>query len=228
MNISRQEGFRLDLRANQKERTRAAIVDAAMALLREGMTPSVPAAAEKARVSRATAYRYFPTQEALLTEVLSITPITEPVEQAVREFAAEDPEQRLVRLLDLFNGIVVAHEGQYRAALRVYLDTWFKARNADREANGPPVRAGRRMRWLDETLAPLRPRLSRAAWRRLRAGLALTLGIDSIVIMKDVCGLKNDEALAALRWAAVTMLRAATAADGRASEETSRDGESQA
>ena len=52
-----------DLRANQKERTRAALVDAAKALVRAGAPPTVAEAAERARVSRATAYRYFPTQD---------------------------------------------------------------------------------------------------------------------------------------------------------------------
>ncbi len=40
------------------------------------------------------------------------------------------------------------------------------------------------------------------------AALALTLGIDSIVVMKDVCRLDDDEALAVLRWAATVLLRA--------------------
>ena len=64
-----------DPRANQKARTRAAIVDAAERLRKtEGETPTVARAAEEAGVSRATAYRYFPTQEALLVEVAYLTP----------------------------------------------------------------------------------------------------------------------------------------------------------
>ena len=35
-----------------------------------------------------------------------------------------------------------------------------------------------------------------------------TLGIDAIVVMKDVCRLDDDEALAVLRWAATVLLRA--------------------
>jgi AcrR family transcriptional regulator len=51
-----------DPRANQKSRTREAIIDGALELMAEGTMPTVVAAAERAKVSRATAYRYFPTQ----------------------------------------------------------------------------------------------------------------------------------------------------------------------
>ena len=56
-------------RVNQKARTRAAIVDAAQALRSASGRPTVAEAADAAKVSRATAYRYFPTQEALQVEL---------------------------------------------------------------------------------------------------------------------------------------------------------------
>jgi AcrR family transcriptional regulator len=51
---------------NQKRRTRAALVEAAQRLLDQGRTPTVADVADEALVSRATAYRYFPSQEHLL------------------------------------------------------------------------------------------------------------------------------------------------------------------
>ena len=78
------------------------------------------------RVSRATAYRYFPTQESLLIEVTDVTPMVASVEDLLKELAAADglsAEERLGRLLDTFNPIVVAEEVPLRTALRVYLDT---------------------------------------------------------------------------------------------------------
>jgi AcrR family transcriptional regulator len=200
--ISRQA----DSRKNQKERTRAAIVEAALGLLRDGVTPTVSSAAEAAKVSRATAYRYFPSQESLFSEVMSITPSLEPVEAAVKNMSSQDPQERLASLLGLFNPIVIANESEYRAALRVYLETWFESRG---RGNGPiaKVRAGRRMRWLEEILRPLLKSLSAPLRRRLKNALALTLGIDSIVIMKDVCGLEDKEALDVLQWTASIILQ---------------------
>ncbi len=54
-------------RDKQKRRTRAAILTAVRELIRQGQIPSVADAADAADVSRRTAYRYFPTQEQLLT-----------------------------------------------------------------------------------------------------------------------------------------------------------------
>ncbi len=195
-----------DPRANQKARTRAAIVEAARQLHRQGITPTVARAAEQARVSRATAYRYFPTQEALIVEVTDITPRVVEVEKLVESLTTEDVERRLLLLLDTFGQIVLAEEAKFRMALRVYQDTWLR-RHRKNDNNAPAVREGRRMRWLDKVLEPLHD-LPEEQKRRLRAALALTMGIDSIAIMKDVCGLEDHEALAVLRWAATVLLRA--------------------
>jgi AcrR family transcriptional regulator len=195
-----------DPRANQKERTRKALVDAAKDLARGGAAPTVAEAAEHARVSRATAYRYFPTQESLLVEVSDVTPMVEPIEDMLRKLSGDDAEARLSQLVDTFMPIVVAEEVPLRAALRVYLDTWLEARRRGEIA--PKVREGRRTRWLDTALEPVRKKLPKAEWRRLRAALSLTLSIDALVVMKDVALLDDEEALAVLRWAALTLLRA--------------------
>jgi len=196
-----------DPRANQKERTRAAIVEAAGRLVREGKAPSVAEAAAAAKVSRATAYRYFPTPESLHVEVAGITPVFAPVEEVVRGLDGDDVEARLTKFLDAFFGVSFAEEARMRIALKVYLETWF----ASQHANGamPAVREGRRMRMLEQVLAPARPGLSDAQWNRLKAALALTSGPDAMVVMKDVCRLDNDEALDVLQWAARALLKEA-------------------
>ena len=196
-----------DPRANQKERTRQAIVEAARQLQRQGVEPSVARAAEAARVSRATAYRYFPTQDALLLEVEGIMPLTAPIEELVANLSSADAETRLLALLDALNRMVIAEETRMRRALFVYQDTWLRG-HRDGNSNATAVREGRRMRWLDDVLEPLRD-LPDDQYRRLRAALALTLGADSIVIMKDVCALDDDAALDVLRWSATALLRAA-------------------
>src|SRR5690242_5629770 len=106
MNTSRQE----DIRANQKERTRSAIVAAAAEQFRRGTRPTVAEAAAAARVSKATAYRYFPTQEALLIEVAEIAPATQPVEDLLAALPGGAVEERLLMLLDAFVRIALAEE----------------------------------------------------------------------------------------------------------------------
>ena len=210
--IRRQE----DPRANQKRRTRAAIVEAAGRLRDDdGEIPTVARAAGAAGVSRATAYRYFPTQEALVLELSDVTPKVASVEAVLESLEGTDVEQRLLALVDAFNPIAVAEETHFRRAIWVAQDTWLRS---DRNAEEPPaVREGRRMRWLDRALEPLDD-MPEDRRRRLQAALALTLGMDSLTIMKDVCGLDDVEALTVLRWSAKALLRAGLEQDASAPE----------
>jgi AcrR family transcriptional regulator len=195
-----------DPRANQKARTRAAIIAAAQELQRQGTEPTIEQAAEQARVSRATAYRYFPTKEALLVELSNMVPDAAHVDALLANPAADDIEERLLLLIDTFDGIVLAEEEHFRTFTRVAMDTWLRShRNGD---DAPVVREGRRMRWLETVLAPLDELLPERK-RLLQAALALTLGAEAIITMKDVCRLDNDETLAVLRWAATALLRGA-------------------
>jgi AcrR family transcriptional regulator len=196
-----------DPRANQKARTRAAIVEAAGKLIGEGKAPSVAEAAEAARVSRATAYRYFPTPEALHIEVAGITPAFEPVERVVDALEGSDAEARLATFVEAFYRIAFTEESRMRLALKVYLDTWFASQGD--EGGMPAVREGRRMRMLDRALEPARNSLSAEQWQRLKAALALTVGADAMVVMKDVCRLDDGAAHDVLQWAARALLQAA-------------------
>jgi AcrR family transcriptional regulator len=204
MAVSRQA----DPRANQKQRTRTAILDAAVDLLRDGTMPTVATAAENAKVSRATAYRYFPTQAALGEALASADPMLATVDRAVEQLATDDPEQRLLQLLDTYNPIVIADEVHMRTVLAILQQNWVKTSRGD-DADSPPyARSNTRIRWLDEALAPA-THLPQQTRQRLRAALALTLGIESIIVMKDVCELQDEDALTVLRWAATALLRAA-------------------
>jgi AcrR family transcriptional regulator len=207
MPVQRQAGSAETGRVNQKRRTRAAVVAAAKELLQQGITPTVPQAAELALVSRTTAYRYFPTQEALLLEVavnIDVDEIEDLVAQAVD---AEHAPERVVEVLQLLNRHVLDEEVQYRTTMRLYLDQWLTAVAEGDEA--PIVREGRRRRWFAESLAPLRAGLPKKDVDRLIAALSLTGGIEAISVLRDVCQLERDEALAVTEWAARALLDAA-------------------
>jgi len=195
-----------DPRANQKHRTRSAIVDAAITLLRKGTRPTVTEAATVAKVSRATAYRYFPTQESLLVEAAAIGPV-DVIEQLLDSQTEPDGAARLLQLQAAFNELVVTEESAMRLALRAYLDAWFAAR--EHGETMPDVREGRRTRWIATALGAELRALPADLRRNLQAALALTLGIESLIVMKDVCRLSDEEARAALRWMADTLLGAA-------------------
>ena len=204
MTVSRQD---VRINHNQRNRTRAAIIEAATALLREGRPPTVAEAAERALVSRATAYRYFPTQESLLLDVANVEALLEPVEDLVASFPTDDAEQRLAALADTFTQAMLSDEALIRTGERIYMDTWLANQS---DGNHTPVRAGRRMRYIDEALRPLGDRLDEPARKRLRCALALALGTHAVIAMKDSAGLDDDEEIVAtLEWAASALLRTA-------------------
>jgi AcrR family transcriptional regulator len=200
---------RADPRSNQKLRTRGAIVAAGIELMREGRLPAVAEAAAAAKVSRATAYRYFPTAESFHIEIAGVSPAFAPIEQLLDAGLTGDAAGRLSFLIDSFNTIAFAEQARMRMALKVYLDTWLAGQRSDKPV--PRVREGRRMRWLDQVLEPVAAQLPPARLKRLRAALALTLGADAMVVMKDVCGLDEAEAGAVLDWAAQALLAAGLA-----------------
>jgi AcrR family transcriptional regulator len=204
MTVSRQD---VRINHNQRKRTRAAIIEAATALLREGRSPTVAEAAERALVSRATAYRYFPTQESLLLDVINVEALLKPVEDLVASFPTDDAAQRVAALVRTMTPAMLSDEALIRTGERVYQDTWL-ANQPD--GNHTPVRAGRRMRYIDEALRPLGDRLGEPARKRLRCALALALGTHAVIAMKDSAGLDDDdEIVATLEWAAGALLRTA-------------------
>jgi AcrR family transcriptional regulator len=206
MPVPRQDPSLETGRANQKRRTRAAIVEAARRLLDQGTTPTVADAAAAALVSRTTAYRYFPTQEALLVEVAMEVDVDDIERLVSSEVDRDSAPARALAVLDLFNRHVYAAEAQYRTALRLYLDLWLQAAAEGNDA--PLLREGRRRRWLEQSLAPLRSTVTKAAWERLINGLCLLSGPEALAVLRDVCQLDGDQARKITGWAAETLIRA--------------------
>lgn len=96
-----------------------------------------------------------------------------------------------------------------RTALRSYLDMWFDARRHGEVTQ--PAREGRRRRWIERAVGEGVAGLEPAAQRRLKAALALTIGIEPLIVMKDVCALGDAEARDVLHWAAHALLQQALA-----------------
>ena len=96
-------------RVNQKRRTRAALVQAARELLEQGRTPTIADVADEALVSRATAYRYFPSQEHLLLDVVLERSIDE-IDRAVAAAAGSaDAAARIEGLVSAIQEEIAAN-----------------------------------------------------------------------------------------------------------------------
>jgi AcrR family transcriptional regulator len=209
---SQEPSFDSSGRVNQKRRTRNAIVAAARAILDRGESPTVAQAAEEALVSRTTAYRYFPTQESLLLELSITVSLAEIDELLARPLDGSTPEDRLLELVDVFNRHVSANEVFHRTAQRLYMDTWLAAERAG-EGHDYQLRQGRRRQWISAALAPLRDSIPTADFQRLEAALCLTTGGEAFTVLRDVCQLDPDQAVAVAHWAAKAILGAGIRAE---------------
>lgn len=190
-------GYELNGRVAQKRRTRDALIDAARQLIADGgAVPTVEAAAEAASISRTTAYRYFPSQRALLVAAHPET----VRESLLPDDAPDDVTARLELAIDALTKTVVATEPQARTMLRLSLE-------ADPEQRSQlALRQGRAITWIEEALAPLQPGMSAAEVHRLAIAIRSATGIEALVWLTDVAGMSREDATQLMRWSATAML----------------------
>lgn len=194
-------GYELNGRTAQKRRTREALIAAARQLVAQGLAPTVEAAAQAASISRTTAYRYFPSQRALLAAAHP--------ETAAQSLLPDDPPADVAARLDLvvaaFTRMIVDTEAQQRTMLRLSLEA------GPAERSELPLRQGRAIKWIEEALEPLRPQMSVSEVHWLAIAIRSTSGIEALAWLTDVAGLSRDEATELMRWSARALLDAALA-----------------
>jgi len=187
-----------------RARTRRLMLATASRLMQAGAIPSVSEVAEAAEVSRATAYRYFPSQAALVEAVVdeALGPILDWTSTSA------DAAERVEDLLRTSLPRLDAFEATFKAALKLSLDEW-----AERRAGAPPAtpqfRRGHRIVLLREALRPLQSELPAAEIDRLAQALSLIFGVEALVVLKDMWSLDGEAAAEVATWAAATLVRAA-------------------
>lgn len=199
-------------RTNQKKRTRKDLLEAASRLLKQGMKPTLEEIAEEAMVSRATAYRYFPSVETLLLEA----PLDLGVPGAAELFADADPDNamsRLERVDDLFQDLLLDNETH----MRLFLASSLTAL-AGSDADALPIRQNRRSPLIEAALAPVRGQLSPEAFDLLSKTLAVIIATEGMIVFRDVLQAEADEARRVKRWAIRALVEAALS-DSRSSRD---------
>ncbi len=180
------------------------LLDTAMALIRSaGHLPSVAEVAVHSRVSRATAYRYFPSRTALINAVMERSLGT------VRSFSSQHPDGR-ERVHDLFRQTFPRFkefEPQLRAAAQLSLEQWALERAG--LLDEPPYRRGHRVGILERALAPFASVIPAPLLQRLHHALSVVYGIEPYVILKDIWGLPDREVERIALWIADALMDAA-------------------
>jgi AcrR family transcriptional regulator len=175
-------------------------------LLREGKPPSMQEAADRALVSIATAYRYFPSAEDLWWEASADAESYQPIltTAAARiDAAGTAPLDRMEALIRTAAFHMFDEQVTYRQSAKAALDQWF--RQADKpEHERWPIRKGRRNDLIALVIEPLRGELPAKDVDRIARALGVVFGTDAMIALLDGVGLSVSEAkktlLDASRW----------------------------
>ena len=196
-------------RANQRKRTRAAIVAATMDLLAEGPEPSMSEIADAAQVSRRTLYLHFPSLDQLLVDAavgaLSQHAVDEAIESA--DPGGTDADTRVAAMIGALADQAAATLPLGRRLIRLTID----APPAEDGDDGRPRRGYRRVGWIEQALAPLHDRLGDDGFERLVSGLAMVVGWEALIVLGDVRGLDAGQQQDTTLWAARALIAAALA-----------------
>lgn len=180
------------------------MLETAIKLMQAGATPSVSEVAEAAGVSRATAYRYFPSQAALVSAVVdeALGPI---LTWTTKE---DDPLRRVSGLLSIGLPRIEEFEATFKAALKLSLDQWAR-RRAGTLGDEPQFKRGHRADLLKQALKPLEGKLSGQKIDRLAQALSLVFGVEALIALKDIWGLDSQEMQSVAQWTSWALVRAA-------------------
>jgi AcrR family transcriptional regulator len=189
---------------NARGRTFRLLMDEALGLVRRGRIPSVAEVAQSAGVSRATAYRYFPTRSKLIGALVAeaLAPVREHVPRE-----GDDGIARLHVLIEKTYPRFRKYEPHMRAALQLALEHQALERAGLLEKE--PFRRGQRREILKLATEPLKKALPPAAYERLLNALAVVYGIEPFIVLKDICGASDKETEAVVRWMMDALVAAA-------------------
>lgn len=202
-------------RANQKLRTRTAIVAAAAELSRTGREVTMPEVAAAALVSEATAYRYFPDLAGLLREAI-VDRLPTPAEALGPAAESTDPVERIAVVTRFLSRHVLSRQGVVRAMV---------AGTIAHPEGAAAARPGLNLGLIDLALAPVTETAEGAdpaATAQLKRDLAVVVSAEALFGLTDVHGLDPESAIASLVHTATTLTRAGLPGLGRPPAERQR------
>ena len=171
-------------------------------MIAKGVRPTVTEVADAAEVSRRTAYRYFPTQVKLMTEAA-----LEGLRPAMESTLNAAPTGTTTGAIEARVDALVAQMQHLALANESLLRTMIHETVLHSPKDTQPPRGTRRVEWIEAAVEPLRARLSPAAYARLVSALALTTGIEALLVLRDIRGLSATQAVQVSHWMARALLK---------------------
>lgn len=180
-------------RINQKLETRHKILESAKQLVRKGIDFNLEDVANNAEISRATIYRYYPNLEILSYEV-GIDIGTKTPEDIIEDLKDCSLNDMLMGIQNYYNAHAVNNENAFRKYLSAVLTSASEKK-----------RGARRNRTLQLALmkSDIRPKEK----KDLVHLLAILMGIEPLIVAKDVSGLDNKEFKELMSWGMKLVLK---------------------
>lgn len=185
-------------RTVQKLKTRLRILSAAQHLLDKNEDISLEKVAEKADISRATIYRYFPNNALLVSEV-AINIKTPSIDVLLEEVDSLSLSDALLFAQQHYNELAQNNEYAFRNYLSVVLSESLENNNYSRGSRRP---------LLAKSILKVKGQHLNASDRnKLGNALALLCGIEPHIVNTDVNKLTKKASNELLEWMLLTLIK---------------------
>ncbi|GAB1438541.1 TetR/AcrR family transcriptional regulator [Providencia sp.] len=190
-----------------RKRTYVLLVTTALDLFEKGAMPSVSELAQEAGVSRATAYRYFPTQSDLITATVneSLGPILTWRPQS------EKTEERIDELLSYAFPRMFEHEGALRAALQASLQQWAQNRSVPLGTKDKRLERGNRKDILTMVTSPMKADYPQDIIDKVVRAFSVIYGSEIFLVLKDIWKMEDSQVTELAQWIAKAIMNQAMA-----------------
>ncbi|TYA71616.1 TetR/AcrR family transcriptional regulator [Seonamhaeicola marinus] len=183
-------------RTLQKQKTRNNILTSAKKLLQKGKDFTLEDIAEDANISRATIYRYYSSVDVLSLEA-GLDWQTKSPEEVLEPLNGLNTQQTILGIQDYFNNLAYNNEKAFRKYLSHAITT-----NSEEGKRG-----ARRVKTLSLALQNNNLNLSEEDSQKLIVAATTLMGVEALIVTKDVCGLNNETSKSVLNWALEQMLK---------------------
>ncbi|WP_186278047.1 TetR/AcrR family transcriptional regulator [Gilliamella apicola] len=187
-----------------KKRTYDRLIETAIEALDQGKEISITELSDRTGISRATAYRYFPTKTDLISAV---------VEQSLSliflwQSDKENVEDRINDFLAFAFPQMIKHEGTLRAALSLSLKQWADERSQLTEKTKKLVR-GNRKEILSNLLQPIKEQLPDELYNKVIHSISIIYGSEIFMVLKDIWNFDNEQMITLSQWIAKAIINQA-------------------
>lgn len=183
-------------RREQKQNTRKRILQAAHELLESGKPLTMDEAAKRAGISRATIYRYYSNTDSLSTEL--ILHLSVPDAKTITEkFKGQNFQDALLGIQKIYLKFILENE----KASKKFLGAILSSSDLKLERGQNRITAIRNFFAVNDVDLNSKER------EKLIHIAVLLMGVESIIVAKDVCGLNNNQSVETLRWGLEMVLK---------------------